>query len=1326
MAQFIKIISKGREYLVKLTSDEMEKGKKAQIGETSIFGDGKTYKKVSENRWEPISEPGSHTHKNSGGGHSMHDEKKSESQGDITPSKLHEKFRVYMENMPTERRALFRGGKMNFEKKMFVSNDGKLALHYKDGKITIAKHEGMEKAYNERPGHKYYKRIMKPTGKGFYYFYNKDEYEQFKDSKYKPEKKSIWSGIMAFFSLKDEKKAEEKVRSLHESNKEKLAGVSLKTFAQYLNEYVTNKEKWNKKFSEKKAEKGESKGGSGEKKSSGEKKESGEKKSPTWNVKLMKTVAEIVGGVKGGEKSNNFNDTKFEKELSRKGAGTGSSGADYKIIMTDDDKYAVERVFKGKRETILGIGSGRFESIDEAKKWAIKDNEGDINAGSPNLSKEKSGDKTEIMSGEKKKTREEKSKEVDEIISKWKKVFGNKFNDFELLTLNNIMLAEEKGKTQMIPASIKQVKENMPNLYKLFNKDHLRYAGALPATKEIESLINEYKSKSGNNESPEKPSESKTESPDNFETMRQYQSEMVLNIKKELKQANKEFEKIDKKDWKHNRELAIERAEIQDREYKLTEKLKDMDGSRGPDKIRNEYRKIVEKKDTLSVEDQREFPDLAADEIKKQTGLNFYHNEEINPGVRGITFYDNDLKEHYHVNNVYGEGQFSVEINGQTEYASRSMYGGTREKVFTPGTFVNFIKERKDEKVKQEKAVEPIYKKELKSKIYSDPNLKHKDGTYKTKISFDPIRPKLKKLQNADEYEKQVFENLKVSNILNAQNPIKPAFMYSIDAQNDGVWTDSRALIHDKKVTDEIYKINKQNLYLEAINPKKMPGAEKATEEDRLKYIADKQYNAGQFPNWKQIMPKEIPSKKAEFTGWYDPDPKHPAQKVEYSDGDTTVWANASFIATMKTLFPTATMHLTGKMSPIVFKVGNEVKALVMPIQRGDSRGDMVDIKKESKEQKEISDTVKRQNEMEQARDFEGKRQAILKATDEHKKAEVDKLSHDEAKKFIEAMNVAPGWDRLAIKYTIEKYPDLKPLYHQEKPENYKPVLETPKDNSKGNLAINHDYIKTLKPVESGKLSQSLNRKYNNNGKIQSMREMIESGDYVRKEKSEQNKYEYSRTKYNRMDAKQQAEYEKKLKEKKISYRLYGKDDSFIEVPKTVFDAIKDKNQTEKMQKAAQLLLSELQKAKKAGMGETRTHKDGSKWKKVGEGKWEPVPEGKGGEDGSKKKPDNGKKKPDDKKTDPKKKEGEGKRGIMRDALKKVADILANALSMKETVDPAGQAIEKTGENEMDKNKKGLKTPNVKKPERKKIPTTEGSWKKQKTDKPKKVPTNDI
>lgn len=47
---------------------------------------------------------------------------------------------------------------------------------------------------------------------------------------------------------------------------------------------------------------------------------------------------------------------------------------------------------------------------------------------------------------------------------------------------------------------------------------------------------------------------------------------------------------------------------------------------------------------------------------------------------------------------------------------------------------------------------------------------------------------------------------------------------------------------------------------------------------------------------------------------------------------------------------------------------------------------------------------------------------------------------------------------------------------------------------------------------------------------------------------------EYNRIKYNRMDAKQQEEYDKKLDTKVIDYRLYSKEGSFWSITQTEFE----------------------------------------------------------------------------------------------------------------------------------------------------------------------------
>jgi len=101
------------------------------------------------------------------------------------------------------------------------------------------------------------------------------------------------------------------------------------------------------------------------------------------------------------------------------------------------------------------------------------------------------------------------------------------------------------------------------------------------------------------------------------------------------------------------------------------------------------------------------------------------------------------------------------------------------------------------------------------------------------------------------------------------------------------------------------------------------------------------------------------------------------------------------------------------------------------------------------------------------------------------------------------------------------------------------------------------------------------------------------------------------------------------------------------------------------------LKLDDMQKGKRAGIGEVRTGKDGIKRKKVAEGKWVPVTDSKD------KKPEKTKDSKDkDKKTIPDKQKTQ-----LRGIFKKIAEMLADAMSGKDTVTPAGQAIEQTGEN---------------------------------------------
>jgi hypothetical protein len=106
------------------------------------------------------------------------------------------------------------------------------------------------------------------------------------------------------------------------------------------------------------------------------------------------------------------------------------------------------------------------------------------------------------------------------------------------------------------------------------------------------------------------------------------------------------------------------------------------------------------------------------------------------------------------------------------------------------------------------------------------------------------------------------------------------------------------------------------------------------------------------------------------------------------------------------------------------------------------------------------------------------------------------------------------------------------------------------------------------------------------------------------------------------------------------------------------------------MSKAVNALEQELQKGKAMPIG---TISNGRK--KVAEGKWVPVKDGKE----KKPSPDNKEKKPGEK---PEEKSGlsEDKKSTIKNALKKMANILAEALSGRDVNQPTGAAVEQTGE----------------------------------------------
>ena len=177
--------------------------------------------------------------------------------------------------------------------------------------------------------HKYIKRMPHPNpkaGRKWIYFYTQKQVKDFKEKgvvpgEEKKEKGSILSGIMSFFGFKNEKQAAEKVNAVYSENKQQLQGVDKGTFADHMNEYLSNKEKWDARLSGEKKEKGEKKEAEPktEKPKSeeqGEKKPSGKK----WDMGLMRKIAGMVGGGKEERQKSPYEieSKKIDKEREKK------------------------------------------------------------------------------------------------------------------------------------------------------------------------------------------------------------------------------------------------------------------------------------------------------------------------------------------------------------------------------------------------------------------------------------------------------------------------------------------------------------------------------------------------------------------------------------------------------------------------------------------------------------------------------------------------------------------------------------------------------------------------------------------------------------------------------------------------------------------------------------------------------------------------------------------------------------------------------------------------------------------------------------------------
>ena len=116
--------------------------------------------------------------------------------------------------------------------------------------------------------------------------------------------------------------------------------------------------------------------------------------------------------------------------------------------------------------------------------------------------------------------------------------------------------------------------------------------------------------------------------------------------------------------------------------------------------------------------------------------------------------------------------------------------------------------------------------------------------------------------------------------------------------------------------------------------------------------------------------------------------------------------------------------------------------------------------------------------------------------------------------------------------------------------------MNTQQNTEGKGLRINQSHLNSLTPMQRGRVEKTLSQKYNTCLGIMTLREYLESGRFTKVEKAEVPAVEWNRRKYNRMDAREQAVYEKRLDDKKTEYRAVTDDDTFYRIPKIVYNVL--------------------------------------------------------------------------------------------------------------------------------------------------------------------------
>jgi len=318
-------------------------------------------------------------------------------------------------------------------------------LYFSENKEGMARFIKIGPRLFKAQQHKYTKRTPK-SGGGYNY--------EYPDDKKADKKGGLFSGILSFFGFKDEKQAKNKIKQIYNSSPDIKNNFTVESYTNYLNEYLTNKEKWDNKLKQTPSPKKDKKPGV---KKEGDKKVVVKKKDGTskgvFNLSLMKMVVKSLG-----------EDNKLKKISSGTSTGDVFKKGDfvYKKLINNEE-YKTYEALKGTE----GVSTASIEKIDGVDYIKIPFYEEIVSADYIKNKDEREAYKNDIFKN---------LNNITKVISKMSDLgldyndplqFGyNPKNDkMELIDFSNVGKAEKTGKT------IKEVRRNNFNHLTSFLND---------------------------------------------------------------------------------------------------------------------------------------------------------------------------------------------------------------------------------------------------------------------------------------------------------------------------------------------------------------------------------------------------------------------------------------------------------------------------------------------------------------------------------------------------------------------------------------------------------------------------------------------------------------------------------------------------------------------------------------------------------------------------------------------------------------------------------------------------------------------------------------